>query len=236
MDLTQLFVIIHLLLFVYWLGGDLGVFYSSGMVINPDLTPSARMTAAKIMINLDLVPRLCMSLMLTVGGILSDLIGVPHPTWQMVGIILLGPAWLSMVLFIHLNEGKPIGKTVTRVDYWFRWALVIYLLFSTGISFAFGELGDHPWVGGKLVVFAGMVFCGLMIRKFLPPYGAGIHQLMAGSITDEANAAMAQSLNKVRPFVIAIWVGLLIECYLGVVKPGGQQVAEVLALAPIFGN
>lgn len=229
MSLHDLFLIIHLLLFVYWLGGDLGVFYSSGMVIDPSLSNEARVTAAKIMVNLDLVPRICMSLMLTVGGVLSELIGIEHPTWQMAGIILLGPAWLTMVLFIHFNEGKPINKTVTRVDYIFRWILVIYLLASVGYSFATGRLSEAPWYGAKLAVFAGLVFCGLMIRKFIPDYAIGIHKMATGPVTDEDNRAMARSLGQCRPFVIAIWVGILVEVFLGVVKPGGEQATGVLS-------
>ena len=53
MSLYDFLAIFHLLLFVYWLGGDLGVFYSSGMVVDPELSNSARVTAAKIMVNLD---------------------------------------------------------------------------------------------------------------------------------------------------------------------------------------
>ena len=62
------FLILHLLLFAYWLGGDIGVYYSSGMVVNPKLGIEARRIAGKIMMNIDLVPRICLSLMLTVGG------------------------------------------------------------------------------------------------------------------------------------------------------------------------
>ena len=79
MSFYDLLIIFHLLLFVYWLGGDMGVFYSSGMVIDPKLSNSARVTAAKIMIDLDFVPRICMSLMLTVGGLLVGYNGIDHP-------------------------------------------------------------------------------------------------------------------------------------------------------------
>ena len=71
-------LLIHLLLFVYWLGGDIGVFYSSGLSVNRNLSREARQMAGKIMINLDLIPRLCLSLMLTVGGILTEYLSLIH--------------------------------------------------------------------------------------------------------------------------------------------------------------
>ena len=43
---------LHILLFVYWLGGDAGVFYSSKFVTNTNLSRDARLAAFKIFINL----------------------------------------------------------------------------------------------------------------------------------------------------------------------------------------
>jgi hypothetical protein len=129
-----------------------------------------------------------------------------------------------------------LAKFVTRIDYWFRWIIVIYLLTSVSVSFALGRLSDEPWVGAKLAIFAGLVFCGLMIRVYIPDYVKGIHALASSAVTDESNARMAKSLQQCRPFVLAIWAGLLIECYLGVVKPGSEKTVEVLsALGPLFG-
>lgn len=220
MSVHDFFLILHLLLFCYWLGGDMGVFYSSGFAVNPKLSPAARLTAAKIMVNLDLVPRICMTLMLTVGGILSER-WLEHPTWQMVAIILLAPFWLAMVLTIHVKEGQPIARAIARFDYYFRWAVVIAIIVSVSYSFSTGRLAPAPWIGAKLLVFAGMVFSGIMIRRYIGPYVAGIHALAKGSITDAENVAMSRSLAQCRVFVYAIWAGLIIECVLGVVEPGG---------------
>ena len=238
MSLYDFLLIFHLLLFVYWLGGDLGVFYSSGMVVDPKLSNSARVTAAKIMVNLDFVPRICMTLMLTVGGLLSGQIGIEHPLWQTIGFIALGPGWLAMVLFLHYQGSTPLGKIVTKIDYYFRWALVVYLCCSVTFYTFFSErLATAPWISAKLGIFAFLVFCGLMIRKYIPDYGIGIGKLRNDEVSDEINASMLASLNKCRPFVLAIWVGLLLECVIGVVKPGDQErVTEVLgSLAPLVG-
>ena len=121
-------LLIHLLLFVYRLGGDIGVFYSSGLSVNRSLSREARQMAGKIMINLDLIPRLCLSLMLTVGGILTEYYGIDHPIWQWVGIILLGPVWFCALVYMHFNEGSDLVKKMTKVDYVFRWVMVFTLL------------------------------------------------------------------------------------------------------------
>jgi hypothetical protein len=72
-----------------------------------------------------------------------------------------------------------------------------------------------------------------MIRVYIPGYIAGIMSLRQNidqpTITDEMNTTMTKSLSQCRPFVLAIWAGLLIECYLGVAKPGHKvPVSEVL--------
>ena len=158
-------VILHLLLFAYWLGGDIGVFYSSGFATNHKLSREARQTAGKIMLNLDLIPRLCLSLMLTVGGILTEYYGIEHPTWQWVGIILLGPIWFTALVYIHFNEGTELVKKMTKIDYVFRWIMVFTIIASVAYGFLSDRLDAEPWVGAKLIIFAALIFCGIMIRK-----------------------------------------------------------------------
>ena len=213
-------LIAHLLLFVYWLGADVGVFYSSGFVVNPQLTREARLTAAKIMLNLDLIPRICMSLMLTVSGLLTEAYGIPHPWWQMAGIVALGPVWLGMVLFLHFREGTAAAHTVQRLDFAFRWFMIAAVVTSAVYSLASGRLDANPWIAAKLLVFAFLIFCGLMIRIGMPPFVDGFRKLAATGASDSDNLRMQASLSKVRPWVLAIWAGLLAEAVLGVVRPG----------------
>ena len=217
----ELFLILHLLLFCYWLGGDIGVFYSSGFAADPKLSIETRMTAAKIMLNLDMVPRVCGAVMLTVGGVLSQFVGVEHPAWQMAGIILLAPVWLALELILHFKHDTPLGKGLQKFDSPFKWAIVAGCIVSVGWSFSTGRLSEAPWVGYKILVFAAIVFCSLMINRTIGPYIIGIQRIAAGEINDAENAAMAASLRRAKWAVIGIWVGLVIEVIIGVVQPGG---------------
>ena len=226
MTTHEFFILLHLVLFVYWLGGDIGVFYSSKFVVNPNLSKESRLVAAKIMFNLDLIPRVCLSLMLTVGGILTEFNGLEHPPWQMAAIILLGPFWLAMVLTIHFKEGSPIAHTLTRFDMYFRWVVIVSVVVSVAYSWSTGRLDPAPWVGLKLLLFAALILCGVMIRRALKPFAGAFRNMAVQDASSADNQAMNASLARVRPWVIAIWVGLLIQAYLGVVQP----------LAPVVGG
>ena len=221
-------LLMHLLLFAYWLGGDIGVFYSSGFAVNRKLSRGARQAAGTIMMNLDLIPRLCLSLMLTVGGILTHYYGIDHPLWQMVGIILLGPIWTCSLISIHFNEGTDLVKTMTKIDYYFRWIMVFTLIASVSYAFYFTDrLNANPWVGAKLIVFAALIFCGIMIRKYIGGFIKGIHNIATDNINEADDIAMAASLSKARVFVLTIWVLLLVEVWIGVAKPGSKPVDQV---------
>ena len=214
-------LLLHLLLFAYWLGGDIGVFYSSGFAINPKLSRGSRQAAGTIMMNLDLIPRLCLSLMLTVGGILTHYYGIEHPLWQMIGIILLGPIWTFALIYIHFNEGTDLVKKMTKIDYYFRWIMVFTLIASVTYAFIYTDrLAENPWVGAKLIVFAALIFCGIMIRKYIGGFITGIHNIVKDNINEADDIAMAASLAKARIFVLTIWFLLFVEVWIGVVKPG----------------
>ena len=221
-------LLMHLLLFAYWLGGDIGVFYSSGFAVNRKLSRGARQAAGTIMMNLDLIPRLCLSLMLTVGGILTHYYGIDHPLWQMVGIILLGPIWTCSLIYIHFNEGTDLVKTMTKIDYYFRWIMVFTLIASVSYAFYFTDrLNANPWIGAKLIIFAALIFCGIMIRKYIGGFIKGIHNIATDNINEADDIAMTASLSKARVFVLTIWVLLLVEVWIGVAKPGSKPVDQV---------
>ncbi len=105
---------LHQLLFVYWIGPDIGVYYLSHRITDSQLSVGQRLAAAEVMGQIDLIPRVCLSLMLTVGGILTEFVGIPHPAWQMAGIVLLGPVWLTMILIIYFRRGTPLADAVCR--------------------------------------------------------------------------------------------------------------------------
>jgi hypothetical protein len=211
---------IHVLLFVYWLGGDAGVFYSSTFVLNEKLSKEARLTAFRIFVNLDMLPRYCLALMLTVGGILGEFVGYRHPTWQMIGIVVLGPIWVWVVHMVHAREGTEFGRWLGRGDYYFRLIMIFGLIGSVVWHWSSGELRPFPWLAAKLLVFAFLIFCGFMIRRNLPPFVDGFRAMVAQGASPESDLKMRDGMAACRPYVYAIWAGVALSAFLGIWKPG----------------
>ncbi|MFQ3257129.1 MAG: hypothetical protein ACI9W7_001602, partial [Porticoccaceae bacterium] len=78
---------------------------------------------------------------------------------------------------------------------------------------------ETPWITAKLLGFAFLIFCGLMIRVNLKDFGSIYAKIVQNNYTEADNQTMALSLKKVKPWVVTIWVVLIIEAALGIVKP-----------------
>jgi len=227
----ELVLFMHQLLFVFWLGPDIGVYMWSGKVVDPTLSPAQRLTAARILGAIDLIPRICLSLMLTVGGVLTEFVGVPHPAWQMAGIVLLGPFWLSMVLIVYFKEGTDFGRLVTKFDFYFRWFLMFAMMVSVIWAMTSGRLDAAPWVAGKLWLFIAILFFGIMLRIQFRPFGEALVQLATEGPSDAGNATMSRSLARTKPWVLALWACLFMEAFLGVVQPGAPAAEQTASVA-----
>ena len=217
MNEIALLSLLHLLGLVYWLGADLGVFYSSFILCDARKSAEVRVSAARILFALDQAPRISMTLMLPLGVHLASVMGyITAPAWLVPAVWLLGLSWLAMVLALHfLGHGRDL-RLLTVFDFWFRATLIAVLLGVAALSIA-GQLpAVSSWAGWKLAVFAGLVCCGLLVRIRLKPFGPAFARLAGGAHGPEDDAAISASIGGSRPFVLLIWLGLLVNSALGV--------------------
>jgi len=220
MDAYPLLLLAHLLLFAYWLGSDIGVFYSSYRVCDASLSRDARLTALRIMGWIDMVPRYCLVLMVPFALSLTAAMGF----WRLAPTALAAlwaasAGWLWMVWAIHHHQGTPLAETLRRIDYAVR---IVAIAALVGVGLA-GLLGvgplQAPWLAAKALLFGLLVGCGLMIRVTAKPFGPAFAEIMRSGSTADAEARLNGAMNRARPFVVAIWIGLVLMAYLGAVKP-----------------
>ena len=222
-------LLLHLLLLTYWLGADLGVFYSSRYVLKPELTPASRAVALKIMAWLDVAPRLCLVLFLPSGVTLMALDDYGKDIfagWPLVGVWAAGLAWLGLVLADHVLHESPLHALVRRLDLLVRFAVVIGLLGSAAYALVadspFGVDTNPKWLGGKVALYAVAVGCGIAIRFRLRPFPAAFGRLLTSGSSPEVEHDLRGAIVGSQPYVAAIWLCVLGSAVLGVVKPGAN--------------
>ncbi|MFE3448982.1 hypothetical protein ACFXJ8_08590 [Nonomuraea sp. NPDC059194] len=221
-------IILHLALFVFWLGGDLGVFYSSRYVLRESLSVEARTTALKIMSGLDLAPKICLVLFLPSGVTLmaldphgATLFGVPlFPLWSVILVWAFALGWLALTVVAHTNP----TLLVKRADWAIRVGLVaaigVAALYTLTAAEPFGVETNPRWLGAKLALYAVAIVAGLGIRLTLRSFGPAFAMLHASGSTSEVELRLRRSVDGCLPYVWTIWGSVLAAAILGVLKPG----------------
>jgi hypothetical protein len=193
--------LLHLVAFVYWLGGDLGTFFSSRFVVDPKLSPAQRAIALKIMLGCDQGPKLCMPLIFAIGFTMAAQMSfITVPALAVTAVWAVALLWFGNVNYLYFTKNAAAKARLSQVDLYFRVVVVLALL-------AGGAFVAPGWLAAKIWIFAGLVACGIYIRIQLKPFVAGS--------SPAVEAALGGSIARVRPAVYLIWVGLLLEAALG---------------------
>lgn len=210
----------HLLLFVYWLGADLGVFYAARFVRDGTLSREARGMAVRIMGWIDQVPRYCLVLMLPVGYTLAREVGVVRlPDVGLIILWVIAAAWLSMVWAIHHFQGTPRADRLRKLDLAWRVVLSLGLLWDAWQGFRGTGHLFADWISIKFLLFALLIFCGIMIRVRGKLIGPALRRALAAGSTPELEADIERGFRRTRPFVLAIWALLVVAAWVGITKP-----------------
>jgi len=216
MDWQDFFKLLHVLTFVYWVGADLGVFYSARLVVNPKYSPETRATLLKVLAWIDMIPRYMLLLMFPVGATLAANLGYSAIDGVWLYLVWIAAiAWLIMVWQIHHREGTDAAKRLTRLDLILRLIFIAALAIPAITSLAGSGPYETEWLPIKVLLFAGAVCCGVGIRVTFTPFGTAFGKLMSEGSSPEIEGQMTRSLNHAVPYVIGIWIFAAITAYMG---------------------
>ena len=221
MDVTlALTSLAHLLVLVYWLGGDVGAFLSSRIVTDPAKSAPARIAAAGVLANVDMAPRSALILAMPTGISLALAKGwLAMPAWQEAAVWAGSLAWLAIAWIIHLKHLEP-GAALRRIDLGVRWLVLIKLIALALWPGAIFDFGPLPlFLKLKCAILAACIGCGLAIRALLGPFGRAFAALVRDGASPQGDAVIAASLSRARPIVMLLWVMLLCAAFLGLAKP-----------------
>lgn len=219
-DAHGILIFVHIVLMSYWLGGDLGVFLAANRVADPALPFDERMRFMKLLMILDMAPRTALVLMLPVGFHMAVNIGlITLPGWALGIIWASSVAWLVLTWVVSLSEGKLESSPLPKLDLWTRY-LVLGALIALGIlSLATGAPIFANWLAVKLLLFAGIITLGLLLRGAVAKWVIGFGRLAAEGSTPEIEAIIGGARKTAARQALLLWGLVLVNGFLGVTQP-----------------
>lgn len=214
----SLLTLLHLLIPIYWLGGDLGAFYGSRFMVDPSRSVPERLMALKILNNIDMAPRTTLILAFPTGfglAVAKGWIDVPGSVAVLVWVP--GLAWLALAWTVHLKHG-PAGAGYKRVDIAIRY-IVLAGLIGSGVAGLAGAITLPLFISLKLLALAACIAIGLLVRRQLVPLFPAIIALREKGPTPEGDRAIAGVLAITQPTVMVLWAVVLVACFLGIATP-----------------
>ena len=211
--------LLHILVFVYWLGGDLGAFYASRLVVDSKRAPAGRVAAATILLNVDMAPRMALIFAFPTGFALALHRGWLGADWLWVGAAFgLAVVWAALAWLIHLKAGPHV--LAGRMDQAIRYVMMLSLT-GVGVSGFLGLFDMPGFLAAKLVLLAAAIAAGLQIRRALAPFGPAFARMAAGRGDEQTDVVIATSLANAKRYVFVIWAAVIVAAALGVATPGG---------------
>jgi hypothetical protein len=207
------------MLLVYWLGGDLGVFVLARAAKRPELSFAERAFALKMAVQIDLVPRLCFTVMFPIGLHVAASGGwLQVPTWAFALSWLVAAGWIALLLAIGRNEGKPLAETLNRVHLGFQAAMLV-VIGTLGVQALLGN-GPLPggWFGAKILLFALIFAMGIGIDFAFRPIGPAFIRLATEGSKPDIEAAIGSAVDGAIRYVLGLYTLLIVIAFLGVTK------------------
>jgi len=205
---------VHIVLFVYWLGADLGVFLASRYVTRSDLPTAERLRFLRLTLQIDLGPRTALILMIPVGVMLASGLGiVALSPGALAALWITALAWLALAWYLALAAKSARLAMLTRIDVALRVSVA-----ATFIGLA--VVAPLPfWLAGKFLLFGVAVVLGLLLRRVIGDWAAGFAQLNDATSADAGNARINSASNSATRLALTLWLAVLLIALLGVTKP-----------------
>jgi hypothetical protein len=205
-DPYRLVVFLHVLLFAYWLGSDLGVFICGLYARKPGATPQAQLALREAGVLIDMAPRTCLVLMAPVGLTLASRYGSPIHGLPLALIWVAALAWLWLVWQVHWKHAHPLGKLLWRIDFAVRAAVMAGFVGFGAFCLATGGPIAGRWLATKILLFGLIILAGIIVRILL----------LAPAV---AAPAPSGQRSLIRQVVFVIWGLVAAIAFLGVAKP-----------------
>ena len=215
--MTEFWLYLHILLLVFWVGTDLGVFVASRYSERSELSYETRMTVLDLGMKLDRLPRSALALIIPSGCSLADSMGlVALDSSYLFAIWGAGVVWLVILWTGFLSKDLATQGLAARINWILNVAMAV-LVSAVGVYLLVGGL-TPSWLVWKIIAVGGIFIVGSLLDIFFKPAVDLFMQLAESPEDATLNQKYSRALAPVYVTVIAIYVLALGAAALGVFK------------------
>lgn len=220
LDFHNLLVFVHVVLFVYSIGGDIAVFYIGKYLTREDLSLDERLRVRDIRLMVDMSARTCLVLLLPVGFTLATAYNSPLTGSWLILFWGASLGWLWLVWLIHLKRESLLGETLRSIDIWIRYGVAMGMIGFGAYSF----LSDGPiydgWLATKITLYGVVILNGIWIRTIIARWQHAYDLVRAGG---DERIRGEQRMKKIQAAsnraALSIWVLVMAMAFMGQMKP-----------------
>jgi hypothetical protein len=218
MDSYTFWVFAHVLILVFWLGTDVGVFLAAKLSERSDLSVETRSTVLKLGMVLDRLPRSALTLIFPTGLELAtamQLLSLPGFVLPLVWVVSL--AWLAILWLGFLKPETAVEKKAMLFNFAMNvLAAVVVLVYAT---YLFTGTDTPTWLALKITA-TGLVFVtGVLLDVLFKPAVEAFMAIIIEGATPERDRRYSKAISPVYTAVLAIYALVLFSTYMGIAKP-----------------
>ncbi len=215
----EIWKFLHICMFVFWLGTDVGVMLCSKKSTDPNLGVEARFQMLEMALKIELLPRVMWVMALPFGVQLSKTMGYIDPssiTLTMMWLFTL--AWLVINVGGAANLNEPWGQQLSKINRFIVASLGVGLIIVAVSSF----MGYGPYEANSVALKVGLyglvnlTILGIEIAFF--PLGLAYERLATEGSSPEIESSISGGMNLTLRWVHATYILIFITAFIGATK------------------
>jgi hypothetical protein len=232
MTSLEIWQYLHVLMFVFWVGTDMGVMLGASKSVDSRLSLETRLTMVKLALLIELLPRTMWAMALPFGVMLSRELGLIEISDAAVaGVWAFTLAWAAISLGGAHYSDKPLGQRLARINRGIIGVLGTGLALVGTWSYFGGGPIESPWLAAKIGLYGIINLTVLGIEVSFIPVGPAFGRLFGEGSTPAVEAAISSGMKTTIRWVHASYVLILVVGFIGVARPAAIDLAFLAYLA-----
>ncbi len=213
----ELWLYLHILLLVFWVGTDLGVFLAARYSERSDLSIETRQIVLELGMKLDRLPRTALVLIIPSGVMLASGAGLVLldgiANMALWGFTVI---WLAILWQGFLSTSPEVQARSAKINWWLNLLAAVLTLMWAAILYSNGAA--PIWLILKIAIVGGIFVVGFLLDLLFGPAMGLFAQVCAEPDRSDLNSDYAGALVPVYWTVLAIYALALGAAALGVFK------------------